>query len=87
MQYVLQAVQCSPGVGHAPSRALVDGKPRVRGLQEDLQRGAFDDFRELRETEGKLWRSPERLLPAQAARPFPSIQVGHRSVPACWSTY
>ncbi len=24
---------------------------------------------------GKLWRSPDRIIPADAARPFPRIQV------------
>lgn len=76
-----------PGVRQRYSRALVDAKPHVLGLQEDLQRGAFDDFKELRETDGKLWRSPDRLLPAQAARPFPSIRVGSHTAPACCPTY
>lgn len=46
-----------------------------RPLQEDLQRGYFDDFKELKDTQGKLWRAPDRLIPAEAARPFPPIKV------------
>ena len=48
----------------------------LRGLaQEDLERGYFDDFKELKDTAGKLWRSPDRLIPAEAAQPFPPIKV------------
>ena len=44
-------------------------------VQEDLERGYFDDFRELKDTAGKLWRSPDRPIPAEAAQPFPPIKV------------
>lgn len=43
--------------------------------QEDLERGYFDDFKELKDTAGKLWRSPDRLIPAEAVQPFPPIKV------------
>lgn len=48
---------------------------RKKRLQEDLQRGYFDDFKELKDTQGKLWRAPDRLIPAEAARSFPPIKV------------
>lgn len=47
----------------------------IQFQQEDLQRGYFDDFKELKDTGGKLWRSPDRLSPADAAQPFPPIKV------------
>ncbi len=44
-------------------------------LQEDLQRGYFDDFKELKDTGGKLWRAPDRLIPEDAAQPFPDMRA------------
>jgi mitochondrial ATPase complex subunit ATP10 len=40
-----------------------------------MQRGYFDDFREFRDTKGKVFRATERLLPASHAPQFPSISV------------
>lgn len=48
---------------------------RKQRLREDLQRGAFDDFKELKDTGGKLWHASLKLLPPSAAKSFPSIQV------------
>lgn len=36
-------------------------------------RGYFDDFKELRETEGKIFRATERLIPVSHAPRFPII--------------
>ena len=43
--------------------------------QEDLQRGYWDDFKELRETKGKMFAAPDTLAPADAAPAFPSCTV------------
>mmetsp|Transcript_20687 Transcript_20687/g.62343 ORF Transcript_20687/g.62343 Transcript_20687/m.62343 type:complete len:221 (-) Transcript_20687:976-1638(-) len=48
---------------------------RAKRLKEDLQKGAFDDFRELKYTKGKLWTASKGLLPAHMAQPFPSIKL------------
>ena len=45
------------------------------GLQEDMQHGYFDDFRAVRDQHGKIFSSPERLIDAQVAQPFPPTQV------------
>lgn len=40
-----------------------------------MQHGYFDDFRAVRDQQGKIFSSPERLIDAQVAQPFPSTQV------------
>ncbi len=40
-----------------------------------MQHGYFDDFRAVRDQHGKIFSSPERLINAQAAQPFPPTQV------------
>ncbi len=40
-----------------------------------MQHGYFDDFRAVRDQHGKIFSSPERLIDAQAAQPFPPTQV------------
>lgn len=50
-------------------------KKRKQRLREDLQKGAFDDFKELKDTGGKLWHGSFKLLPQSVATLFPSIQV------------
>ena len=37
-------------------------------LQEDIQRGYFDDFRDFRDSKGKVFLAPERLVPAARVR-------------------
>ena len=44
-------------------------------MQEEMNKGYFDDFKELRQTEGRVISAPDRLVAAQAAPIFPSIQV------------
>ncbi|KAL6784337.1 hypothetical protein ACKKBG_A05760 [Auxenochlorella protothecoides x Auxenochlorella symbiontica] len=44
---------------------------RVKELQEDLQQGYFDDFREFRDQHGKVFES--RLIPVASAQPFPTL--------------
>lgn len=39
-----------------------------------MQRGYFDDFRNFRDTQGKVFLSPERMIPSSAAPLFPSIR-------------
>ncbi|KAL0041255.1 hypothetical protein WJX77_010480 [Trebouxia sp. C0004] len=48
---------------------------RRRRLKEDMQHGYFDDFRAVRDQHGKIFSSPERLIDAQAAQPFPPTQM------------
>jgi mitochondrial ATPase complex subunit ATP10 len=38
-----------------------------------MQRGYFDDFRDFRDSQGKVFHSPTRLIPAAAAPLFPQI--------------
>lgn len=38
-----------------------------------MQRGYFDDFRDFRDSQGKVFHSPQRLIPAAAAPLFPQI--------------
>ena len=40
-----------------------------------MQHGYFDDFRAVRDQHGKIFSSPERLIDAQVAQPFPPTQV------------
>ena len=44
-------------------------------LQEDMQHGYFDDFRAVRDQQGKIFSSPDRLIDAQVAQPFSPTQV------------
>eukprot|EP00850_Spirogloea_muscicola_P003845 SM000016S01833 [mRNA] locus=s16:90912:93638:+ [translate_table: standard] len=44
-------------------------------LQDELNRGYFDDFKELRKTGGKLHATPTAPVPATTARLFPSLSV------------
>lgn len=39
-----------------------------------MQRGYFDDFRDFRDSKGKVFQAPQRLIPASAAPIFPSIE-------------
>ena len=40
-----------------------------------MQRGYFDDFRDFRDTGGKVWQAPDRLAPAAQAPPFPELHA------------
>lgn len=40
-----------------------------------MQRGYFDDFRDFRDTGGKVWQAPDRLAPASQAPPFPELHA------------
>lgn len=44
-------------------------------LQEDMQHGYFDDFRAVRDQQGKIFASPNRLLDVQVSQKFPATQV------------
>lgn len=37
-------------------------------VQEEMQRGYFDDFRDFRDSKGKVFAAPERLVPAASVR-------------------
>eukprot|EP00850_Spirogloea_muscicola_P014294 SM000101S09292 [mRNA] locus=s101:502667:505453:+ [translate_table: standard] len=49
--------------------------PWLRMMQDELNRGYFDDFKELRKTRGKLHTTPTAPVPATTARLFPSLSV------------
>ena len=40
-----------------------------------MQHGYFDDFRDFRDSKGKVFQAPARLIPASAAPLFPSIEA------------
>ena len=40
-----------------------------------MQHGYFDDFRAVRDQQGKIFASPNRLIDAQVAQQFPPTQV------------
>ena len=40
-----------------------------------MQHGYFDDFRAVRDQQGKIFASPNRLIDAQVAQRFPPTQV------------
>lgn len=40
-----------------------------------MQHGYFDDFRAVRDQEGKIFSSPARLLDPQVSEPFPQTEV------------
>jgi ATPase complex subunit ATP10 len=61
-----------------------------RRLQEELKKGHFDDFKQLRDTNGKLFRGSVGLLPQKISDVFPlpsvvsgSFQRGKRAVLLC----
>ena len=41
--------------------------------QDDMQRGYFDDFREFRDSQGKVFQSPQHLISPSVAPIFPTI--------------
>ncbi|KAL4458895.1 hypothetical protein ABPG75_013760 [Micractinium tetrahymenae] len=48
---------------------------RKAKLKEEMQRGYFDDFRDFRDSKGKVFAAPQRLAPASHAPAFPRMQV------------
>jgi ATPase complex subunit ATP10 len=40
-----------------------------------MQRGYFDDFRDFRDSKGKVFHATQRLIPASAAPAFPQFQA------------
>ncbi|KAK9818253.1 hypothetical protein WJX72_009658 [[Myrmecia] bisecta] len=50
-------------------------KERKQNLKDEMQRGYFDDFREMRDTQGKMFAASTQLIAPQAAPAFPQIQV------------
>lgn len=50
--------------------------PETKALtQEDLQRGYWDDFKQLKEQGGKMFRAPDGLTAAEVAPEFPNFQA------------
>lgn len=79
-----------PGPVRSPAQELPDGRRHLNfftvfskeswarereRLRHELNRGYFDDFKELKQTGGKLAASSSKLLPVAAAVPFPPIEV------------
>jgi len=50
-------------------------KERLAKIKEEADRGYWDDFKELRDSKGKLFSSPDRLIAAQAAPLVPDSQI------------
>lgn len=48
---------------------------RRQKLKDEMQRGYFDDFRDFRDKNGKIFLAPEKLIPADKALHFPPINV------------
>lgn len=48
---------------------------RKSKLKEELQRGYFDDFRDFRDSGGKVFLAPKNLVAGKEAHAFPQMQV------------
>ncbi|KAL4423175.1 hypothetical protein ABPG77_000308 [Micractinium sp. CCAP 211/92] len=48
---------------------------RKAKLKEEMQRGYFDDFRDFRDSKGKVFAAPQRLVAASNAPTFPRMEV------------
>lgn len=44
-------------------------------MQEEMKRGYFDDFKDLKETQGRMFEPSEALLSASTAPQLPTIAV------------
>ena len=49
-------------------------------VQEEASRGYFDDFKELKDSKGKLFGASDTLLPAGSAALLPNVQVGKKGL-------
>jgi len=50
-------------------------KQRLDKLKADMEKNYFDDFKELRDTQGKMFQSSTQLTPPSHAPPFPPISA------------
>lgn len=50
-------------------------KQRLDKLKDEMQRGYFDDFKELRDTQGKMFQSSAQVTPPSHAPPFPPVSA------------
>lgn len=50
-------------------------RERREALKEEIQRGYFDDFRQFRDTKGKIFHSTDKLVSSAAAPLFPAIST------------
>lgn len=46
---------------------------RQKALQEELQRGYFDDMKDLRDTDGRIGAAPETISPVSSSITFPKM--------------
>lgn len=46
------------------------------GVQEEMSKGYFDDFRTFRESKGKVLVASKSLIPKRMAKNFPEMKVG-----------
>lgn len=51
-------------------------------LQEEMKRGYFDDFKDLKETQGRMFQASEQLSPAGTSQQLPNMAVSP-SLPQC----
>jgi len=52
-------------------------------MQEEMKRGYFDDFKDLKETQGRMFKPSEALSPAGTSSQLPTIAVSLASCPVC----
>ena len=50
-------------------------------MQEEMKRGYFDDFKDLKETQGRMFAPSEALSPASTCPQLPTIAVRLRPSP------
>ncbi|BDA42262.1 hypothetical protein COCOBI_03-1490 [Coccomyxa sp. Obi] len=48
---------------------------RKREIQEEMKRGYFDDFKDLKETQGRMFQASEQLSPAGTSPHLPAMAV------------
>ncbi|KAK9901658.1 hypothetical protein WJX75_007088 [Coccomyxa subellipsoidea] len=48
---------------------------RKREIQEEMKRGYFDDFKDLKETQGRMFQASEQLSPAETSSHLPPLAV------------
>ncbi len=44
-------------------------------MQEEMKRGYFDDFKDLKETQGRMFEPSQALSPASTSQQVPTIAV------------
>jgi hypothetical protein len=61
-------LQCRQVFKHCRDAAKTAASYLLFNMQEEMQRGYFDDFQAFRDSKGKVFQAPERLAPASHVR-------------------